>query len=90
MLLWGNLNYNFNQAAMAYSSNDLNGAFALNRGWLNNHLIAYMESHDEERLMYSCLLYTSDAADERSSVDLGGSRIIKKKKKKREQGVHER
>ena len=29
----------------------------------------------------SCLLYTSDAADERSSVDLGGRRIIKKKTK---------
>ena len=29
---------------------------------------------------YPCLLYTSDAADERSSVDLGGRRIIKKKK----------
>ena len=29
-----------------------------------------------------CLLYTSDAADERSSVDLGGRRIIKKKKQK--------
>ena len=28
---------------------------------------------------YGCLLYTSDAADERSSVDLGGRRIIKKK-----------
>ena len=27
-----------------------------------------------------CLLYTSDAADQRSSVDLGGRRIIKKKK----------
>ena len=27
----------------------------------------------------SCLLYTSDAADERSSVDLGGRSIIKKK-----------
>ena len=26
-----------------------------------------------------CLLYTSDAADERSSVDLGGRRIITKK-----------
>src|SRR5678815_4871576 len=25
---------------------------------------------------YLCLLYTSDAADERSSVDLGGRRII--------------
>ena len=30
---------------------------------------------------WACLLYTSDAADERSSVDLGGRRIIKKKKK---------
>ncbi len=30
----------------------------------------------------TCLLYTSDAADERSSVDLGGRRIIKKKKNK--------
>ena len=31
-------------------------------------------------LVTGCLLYTSDAADERSSVDLGGRRIIKKKK----------
>ena len=31
--------------------------------------------------LIGCLLYTSDAADERSSVDLGGRRIIKKKKK---------
>ena len=30
-----------------------------------------------------CLLYTSDAADERSSVDLGGRRILKKKKKRK-------
>ena len=30
-------------------------------------------------LKIPCLLYTSDAADERSSVDLGGRRIIKKK-----------
>ena len=30
-------------------------------------------------LAIPCLLYTSDAADERSSVDLGGRRIIKKK-----------
>ena len=27
---------------------------------------------------YYCLLYTSDAADEEDSVDLGGRRIIKK------------
>eukprot|EP00658_Telonema_sp_P-2_P035411 TRINITY_DN25753_c0_g1_i1.p1 TRINITY_DN25753_c0_g1~~TRINITY_DN25753_c0_g1_i1.p1 ORF type:complete len:468 (-),score=155.42 TRINITY_DN25753_c0_g1_i1:32-1435(-) len=31
--------------------------------------------------METCLLYTSDAADEEDSVDLGGRRIIKKKKK---------
>ena len=43
-----------------------------------------------------CLLYTSDAADERSSVDLGGRRIIKKNKKKnkkklaREAGTRQR
>eukprot|EP00658_Telonema_sp_P-2_P071093 TRINITY_DN60412_c0_g1_i2.p1 TRINITY_DN60412_c0_g1~~TRINITY_DN60412_c0_g1_i2.p1 ORF type:complete len:151 (-),score=40.29 TRINITY_DN60412_c0_g1_i2:88-540(-) len=30
---------------------------------------------------HGCLLYTSDAADEEDSVDLGGRRIIKKKKK---------
>ena len=30
----------------------------------------------------SCLLYTSDAADEEDSVDLGGRRIIKKKNRK--------
>src|SRR5678809_430837 len=29
-------------------------------------------------ILRGCLLYTSDAADERSSVDLGGRRIIKK------------
>ena len=31
----------------------------------------------------ACLLYTSDAADERSSVDLGGRRILKKKIKQK-------
>src|SRR5665811_2454757 len=31
----------------------------------------------------SCLLYTSDAADDLTRVDLGGRRIIKKKKKKK-------
>eukprot|EP00658_Telonema_sp_P-2_P036764 TRINITY_DN26525_c0_g1_i6.p1 TRINITY_DN26525_c0_g1~~TRINITY_DN26525_c0_g1_i6.p1 ORF type:complete len:132 (+),score=15.95 TRINITY_DN26525_c0_g1_i6:143-538(+) len=34
-----------------------------------------------QSLITACLLYTSDAADEEDSVDLGGRRIIKKKKK---------
>eukprot|EP00656_Telonema_subtile_P003168 TRINITY_DN1144_c0_g1_i2.p1 TRINITY_DN1144_c0_g1~~TRINITY_DN1144_c0_g1_i2.p1 ORF type:complete len:121 (-),score=24.32 TRINITY_DN1144_c0_g1_i2:3-365(-) len=36
-----------------------------------------------ESQLWGCLLYTSDAADEEDSVDLGGRRIIKKKKKVR-------
>ena len=45
--------------------------------WQNDHFELWTilpDRHDP------CLLYTSDAADERSSVDLGGRRIIKKKK----------
>eukprot|EP00658_Telonema_sp_P-2_P070061 TRINITY_DN5968_c0_g1_i6.p1 TRINITY_DN5968_c0_g1~~TRINITY_DN5968_c0_g1_i6.p1 ORF type:complete len:616 (-),score=177.38 TRINITY_DN5968_c0_g1_i6:109-1956(-) len=34
-----------------------------------------------DKCVKTCLLYTSDAADEEDSVDLGGRRIIKKKKK---------
>eukprot|EP00828_Plagiopyla_frontata_P043795 TRINITY_DN6967_c0_g1_i2.p2 TRINITY_DN6967_c0_g1~~TRINITY_DN6967_c0_g1_i2.p2 ORF type:complete len:352 (+),score=62.38 TRINITY_DN6967_c0_g1_i2:1053-2108(+) len=44
---------------------------------------AFMEKYqvpDIESLS-TCLLYTSDAADEEDSVDLGGRRILKKKKK---------
>ena len=40
-----------------------------------------LRRYKNERSPNVCLLYTSDAADERSSVDLGGRRIIKKKKK---------
>ena len=32
--------------------------------------------------LYTCLLYTSDAADEEDSVDIGGGGIFKKKQKK--------
>src|SRR5665648_917845 len=35
------------------------------------------------QIIKTCLLYTSDAADEEDSVDLGGCRIITKKKKKK-------
>eukprot|EP00658_Telonema_sp_P-2_P036706 TRINITY_DN26495_c0_g1_i1.p1 TRINITY_DN26495_c0_g1~~TRINITY_DN26495_c0_g1_i1.p1 ORF type:complete len:202 (+),score=57.87 TRINITY_DN26495_c0_g1_i1:80-685(+) len=44
--------------------------------WFNERWCASWASHPT-----TCLLYTSDAADEEDSVDLGGRRIIKKKKK---------
>ena len=37
-------------------------------------------TYPTQKIFIPCLLYTSDAADERSSVDLGGRRIIKKQK----------
>mgnify|MGYP003380559245 CR=1 FL=1 len=56
-------------------------AVALHRGGV---LLACLELIDQADQVGAgilpCLLYTSDAADERSSVDLGGRRIIKKKK----------
>jgi len=41
-----------------------------------------LEYLQKEVLLTVCLLYTSDAADDMQCVDLGGRRIIKKKKKK--------
>ena len=45
--------------------------------------LAEIQKKIESGFYNSCLLYTSDAADERSSVDLGGRRIIKKKKEQK-------
>eukprot|EP00658_Telonema_sp_P-2_P065541 TRINITY_DN54758_c0_g1_i1.p1 TRINITY_DN54758_c0_g1~~TRINITY_DN54758_c0_g1_i1.p1 ORF type:complete len:289 (+),score=68.17 TRINITY_DN54758_c0_g1_i1:32-898(+) len=47
--------------------------------WHCKHKIALADADCEVRYGV-CLLYTSDAADEEDSVDLGGRRIIKKKK----------
>ena len=45
----------------------------------SKHLMVLLKSFVVLVVLWTCLLYTSDAADERSSVDLGGRRIIKKK-----------
>ena len=39
-------------------------------------IIIDVQCQPSKELLEGCLLYTSDAADERSSVDLGGRRII--------------
>ncbi|MDP3462383.1 MAG: alpha-amylase family glycosyl hydrolase [Bacteroidales bacterium] len=53
MLLWGNLNYAYNEATMGYNANsNFSGISYKQRGWTNPHLVGYMESHDEERLMF--------------------------------------
>jgi len=60
MFLWNNLNHAFNEATMGYNSDnksDLSRLFAQNRGFSNPNLISYMESHDEERIMFKNLQY---------------------------------
>jgi 1,4-alpha-glucan branching enzyme len=58
MMLWGNLNHAFNEATMGYTNgSDFKGAIHTERGWGQPNLVAYMESHDEERLMYKNIQY---------------------------------
>lgn len=60
MMLWGNSNYNYNEATMGYhdsGKSDFSWGFYGTRGWTNPHLVTYMESHDEERLMFKNLEY---------------------------------
>lgn len=53
MLLWGNLNYNYNEATKGVIANsNFQWGIHTNRSWTVPHLITYQESHDEERLMY--------------------------------------
>lgn len=51
MMLWGNMNHTYINAAKG-SSSSLGQTYFENRGWAEPHLISYMESHDEERLMW--------------------------------------
>lgn len=58
MLLWGNINYSMNQATMGYTTEaNFSSGFANSRSWTKQHLVTYIESHDEERLMYKNINY---------------------------------
>ncbi len=58
MLLWGNNTFNFQEAAMGFvSTSNFEGNLFTARGWTQPHLVGYMESHDEERLMYKNLQF---------------------------------
>ncbi|NMM50426.1 alpha-amylase family glycosyl hydrolase [Marinigracilibium pacificum] len=54
MMLWGNSHGPFKEMILGFHDNnksDISGSVAQFRGWSNNHLVSYMESHDEERQM---------------------------------------
>ncbi|WP_020403892.1 alpha-amylase family glycosyl hydrolase [Gracilimonas tropica] len=55
-MLWGIMHDPFKEAAMGYDG-DLTGTSYQSRGWNEPHLVGYMESHDEERIMYELSNY---------------------------------
>ena len=65
MMLWGNINGNFNEATMGYGAEsggygpkgDVSWASYKERAWSKPNLVAYMESHDEERIMFKNIAY---------------------------------
>lgn len=62
MMLWGNENYNYNQASMGFSTGwNFDYGIFTTRSWLQPNLITYMESHDEERLMFKNEQYGNSA-----------------------------
>ena len=60
MLIWGNSNSNFCEASMGYNDSgksDFSWASYQKRGFSKPGLVAYMESHDEERQLFKTITY---------------------------------
>lgn len=70
MMLWGNLNHAYLQSSMGFASeSDFSGVYYGNRSWTVPHLVSYMESHDEERMIYKNVTF-GNAAGTYSVKDL--------------------
>ncbi len=66
ILLWGNMNYNYCEGIMGYNESgksDLSRSIWSGRGFRQPALIAYPESHDEERMMYKARQYGNSGAE---------------------------
>ncbi len=58
MMIWGNINHSYRRAGSGVSlggNTDFEWGTYRERGFNEPHLVSYMESHDEERLMYEFL-----------------------------------
>ena len=65
ILLWGNLNHSYTENTMGYGDN-IDWISYQKRSWNTPTVLGYMESHDEERMMYKNLEYGKE--DENYSV----------------------
>ena len=77
-----NLDYDDPDTYAMLAKGETEGIFQLESTGMTQVLVGMRPKNLED--IIACLLYTSDAADEEDSVDLGGRRIIKKKKKEKD------
>lgn len=63
MMLWNNLNHNFTEGTMGFTAgSDLSRSIYTTHGFTGaSGLLTYMESHDEERMMFKNLKYGNSA-----------------------------
>lgn len=53
LMFWGNSNHAFTEASMGWlDQSNFSWGLHTTRGWTNPNLVTYMESHDEERVVY--------------------------------------
>lgn len=71
-MLWGKMTDQFNQNSMGFSSNaNVFRSYFTSRNFNNQHLIAYAESHDEQRLMYRNLNFGNSGNPSHNVRNLG-------------------
>jgi len=51
MMLWGNSSFDYSENVKGNAAN-ISWSYYKQRGWENPNLVSYMESHDEERIMF--------------------------------------
>ena len=64
MMLWNNQHFGYNEASMGFASNsDISGTYYRNRGIDVPNYITYMESHDEQWMMYNNIANGNSSGD---------------------------
>jgi hypothetical protein len=64
MMVWVNVTHPYQEAAMGWTDNsNFAGGLYSTRGWAWQHLVSYMESHDEERMSYKTQEYGNSSGD---------------------------
>ena len=71
IMLWGNMNHSYNQNTMGFATDaNIDWISYKQRGWNQPNVVGYMESHDEERLMYKNLQFGNSTNSAHNVKDL--------------------